>query len=502
MGSAALVGRTAAVVLALWAVPSACTFKVNMPSVGDDAAEDVGTADIGRGDGSFDSGAVDGRGPDQGGTDAGTDAAVDVVEPECQTDEECKVKLAPVSQCMAVVCSKVTWTCQEAPLDGVPCNDGDACTTVDTCMDGLCAGGGAVACPGSLSPCSVTQCNPSTGGCDDVPVQGACEDGDACTVGDQCAGGECKSGSKLNCVDSDPCTDDGCDPATGCYHVPHVGEKLCNDNDPCTAPDTCLGGKCIGSPKCVDKKACTKDTCSGGTCSYKPIPGCVDCAASGGSCVSMVDGSVCPPGTAASAEACEEGQTCCMPQQQVCDSDAGCGPCETCVGGTCMVPEELCMDGKDNDCDGQVDEPDCVPGVVCPIPGGYEPVSIAVLVNPILNGAFDKKKVAVDGMTTINNVSCTTPPTCTPGTCCQTCTAAIAMEENGLMVALKPSLTKPNVGCKANECELETSCFPQPSAATVAWGLFSAKNTEGKPEPQIALHDFCQNGSVMPGGQQ
>src|SRR5439155_904107 len=42
----------------------------------------------------------------------------------------------------------------------------------------------------------------------------------ACTVGDSCASGACTAGSALSCDDGDLCTDDFCDPNSGCVFGP------------------------------------------------------------------------------------------------------------------------------------------------------------------------------------------------------------------------------------------------------------------------------------------
>src|SRR5256885_13183475 len=57
-----------------------------------------------------------------------------------------------------------------------------------------------------------------------------------------CGGGACLPGAALNCDDSNPCTDDSCDPGTGCVHVNNTAP--CSDGNACTTGDTCGGGSC------------------------------------------------------------------------------------------------------------------------------------------------------------------------------------------------------------------------------------------------------------------
>jgi hypothetical protein len=48
------------------------------------------------------------------------------------------------------------------------------------------------------------------------------------------------------CDDSNPCTDDSCDPATGCSSTANAAP--CDDGSTCTVGDTCQGGACVGDP--------------------------------------------------------------------------------------------------------------------------------------------------------------------------------------------------------------------------------------------------------------
>ncbi|MEO2137611.1 MAG: hypothetical protein ABGY28_09175, partial [bacterium] len=77
--------------------------------------------------------------------------------------------------------------------NGTPCSDGDACTQTDTCQAGTCTGSNPVTCA-ALDQChTVGSCNAATGVCSDPAVtNGApCDDGDPATTGDQCVGGVC-----------------------------------------------------------------------------------------------------------------------------------------------------------------------------------------------------------------------------------------------------------------------------------------------------------------------
>ena len=71
-----------------------------------------------------------------------------------------------------------------------------------------------------------------------------CDDGSACTAGDVCTGTVC-GGAPLSCDDSNPCTDDSCNPALGCVHSNNT--SACNDGNVCTIGDICQGGVCAGT---------------------------------------------------------------------------------------------------------------------------------------------------------------------------------------------------------------------------------------------------------------
>ncbi|MFL5307846.1 MAG: EGF domain-containing protein [Polyangia bacterium] len=59
-------------------------------------------------------------------------------------------------------------------VDGTPCDDGNACTQVDTCQGGVCVGANPVVCPDEPAACNLNSCDPATGFCGDpTPATGA-----------------------------------------------------------------------------------------------------------------------------------------------------------------------------------------------------------------------------------------------------------------------------------------------------------------------------------------
>jgi len=123
---------------------------------------------------------------------------------------------------------------------GTTCDDGDTCTTNDTCSDGVC-GGTPISCDDG-DACTTNTC--SGGVCVFTNNTEPCDDGDACTTNDTCAGGACVGGTPPNCDDGNICTDESCDPIEGCRRLEVSGP--CDDGISCTSNDRCISGSCQG----------------------------------------------------------------------------------------------------------------------------------------------------------------------------------------------------------------------------------------------------------------
>jgi hypothetical protein len=230
------------------------------------------------------------------------------------------------------------------------CSDNNACTTGEVC-DGngtpsSCNGGSPVDCDDD-NPCTDDSCDPSTG-CVHASNSSSCNDGNVCTVGDRCGAGVCNPGTPIDCNDGNECTDDACDPSVGCVHVNNA--SVCDDGNPCTVGDVCDGGACHGGPPivCNDSNPCTTDTCI-------PATGCVFTNNSN----SCSDGNACTqtdtcangacvgsnPVTCGAADQCHAPGTCdsasgacsnpTLPDGTTCDDHDLCTTGETCRAGTC-----------------------------------------------------------------------------------------------------------------------------------------------------------------------
>ena len=156
-----------------------------------------------------------------------------------------------------------------------PCDDGDACTADDLCASGSCQAGAPLDC-GAGNACVEAECDPAVG-CLLTLIEGTCDDGNACTDADACLDGQCL-GVLVVCDDGNLCTSDYCDEGGGCQHLPNA--LPCDDGEACTLGDVCSDAACTpGVPDplccavdegCDDGDACTEDACVAGYCSYLP----------------------------------------------------------------------------------------------------------------------------------------------------------------------------------------------------------------------------------------
>lgn len=238
--------------------------------------------------------------------------------------------------------------------DNSECNDENACTINDRCLNGQCVGE-MVVCP-SDNPCIQGSCDP-TSGCIYTFKNGIlCDDKNACTNEDTCSNGVCV-GVPVNCDDNNECTKDLCDAKDGCINIPLNGIP-CDDMSLCTKDDLCMNGKCVGTPiKCDDQNECTEDICD-------PEKGCVFIPLTDTPCEDdnkCTDNDVCKNGTCTSGKEliCNDNEICtidkCNPSigcvyiplnDTPCDDNNLCTKNDRCVNGECVGEERNCDDGN------------------------------------------------------------------------------------------------------------------------------------------------------------
>ena len=261
--------------------------------------------------------------------------------------------------CTTDFCNSVTGCVFK--LSSAPCNDNDLCTTGDHCHLGDCIGGGTLPCSDN-NICTDDSCDPEAG-CSYKPNAEACSDGDDCTAGDFCAKGWCKAGPVVDCDDSDPCTDDACDPEQGC--VSTFNTAPCSDDDACTVGDACLDGQCAAG---VGVLICDDDLFCNGLEVCDPAQGCVD-----GADPEMSDAVPC------TSDLCDEENDIVIhvPVDALCDDQQYCNGVETChltdgcQGGTPVDIDDghdCTLDSCNEDDDQLVHVPDdglCDDGTEC-----------------------------------------------------------------------------------------------------------------------------------------
>ncbi|AKT42970.1 lysyl oxidase family protein [Chondromyces crocatus] len=125
------------------------------------------------------------------------------------------------------------------------------------------------------SDCTQGVCQPGQG-CVETHINegGQCEDGQFCTTGETCMAGSCGGGSPRQCAPLTGCHDATCDEANDtCISVPANDGQACDDGSPCTSGTTCSNGSCTnGAPanegvSCDDGASCTSNTvCVAGLC--------------------------------------------------------------------------------------------------------------------------------------------------------------------------------------------------------------------------------------------
>ncbi len=241
--------------------------------------------------------------------------------------------------------------CINAP-NTLPCSDANACTSVDVCSGGVCLGGPPTSCDDD-NPCTLDQCDP-VAGCTGAAVVGACDDGNACTTADTCVGGAC-SGTFVVCDDGNACTADQCDPAAGCVATALPGQE-CDDGNECTENEACdETGACTGADlgcECEVDEDCLgfedDDLCNG-------VLVC-DTSATPFSCVGDPDSVVScplPPGTTADcvSASCDPATGDCtvvsVTDNVVCDDGNICTAADKCTAGACGGVPLPCDDGNE-----------------------------------------------------------------------------------------------------------------------------------------------------------
>ncbi|NUN13390.1 MAG: hypothetical protein HUU55_07100, partial [Myxococcales bacterium] len=395
---------------------------------------------------------------------------------------------AAIGQCTVLLCNPINGQCELLPAaSGAPCDDGNDCTSEDTCVAGLCVGIAPVDCDDN-NVCTDDWCD-SAAGCKYKQNEKLCDDGNVCTTDDRCSPQGCKGQVKSSCDDGNPCTDDSCSQVAGCVHQPNT--KACDDGSVCTIGDTCNMGQCIGGDKltCDDLNPCTADVCDLAVgCKHWVVAGPCD------------DGDLCTVGDDCAAGTCKSGVVLVCDDGNVCTVDT----CETTLGCVFASADDVgCEDGNPCTIGDTCNSGNCVGGTNechCTNNGGCLSVSspcigqmkcISGLCQPVLGTALDcttKKPVVCNTWVCDEDVGgCILQPAvqntgCDDG---NVCTAGDLCKEKGCV-------GKPMVCDDANPCTAD-GCDPQKGC------VFTAVSGDCEDGSVCTKNDMCIGGVCVGG---
>ena len=355
--------------------------------------------------------------------------------------------LADLAAPYPVGTTTITWTvtdtngltakCTQDVVIAAVCDDGAWCNGAETCDAELkCQAGTApvvdddIACTDDFcdettdkvvhtpvdsrcsdrNVCTDDSCNP-TSGCVNAANTASCNDNNACTQTDTCTEEVCGGSNPVVCQALDQCHDVGtCEPSTGvCSDPAKADGTTCNDENACTQTDTCTAGVCGGSNPVVCQAL---DQCHDvGTC--EPSTGvCSDPA--------KADGTTCNDENACTqTDTCTAG-VCGGSNPVVCQALDQCHDVGTCEPSTGVCSDPAKADGTTCDDENACTQTDTCTAGVC---GGSNPVVCQALdqchdvgtCEPSTGVCSDPAKA--DGTTCDDENACTQTDTCTAGVC-------------------------------------------------------------------------------------
>ncbi|MFO0550111.1 MAG: hypothetical protein U0271_17085 [Polyangiaceae bacterium] len=234
-----------------------------------------------------------------------------------------------------------------------------------------------------------------------------------------------------------------------------------------------LGGPCVDGASCDDALDCTEDSCDMTVmrCRFHPVDsGCQDGVYCNGS--ERCDQNLgCQPGPPVN---CSDGEVCtidtCVEATASCthvprDADGDLDPDVHCGGGDCdesdpgvnSLVEEVCGNGKNDDCDADIDEADCA--------------------TPTNDVCVDALVIDASGSYTMTTFGAAAnyPTSCTPEGTVRDVVAAIVAPDNGALdvVARAQATTQVSLALatQCGDAATEIACsgsFPRPSGGQVS----------------------------------
>jgi hypothetical protein len=207
------------------------------------------------------------------------------------------------------------------------CDDANPCTDNDKCSSGGLCNGIPKNCD-DANPCTDDGCD-LLAGCIYTGLSGQlCNDNDACTSEDQCVNGSC-TGVQMQCADNDACTSDYC-LAGQCVFQPIEGCGTPTCSDKCGQNL----GSCFCDEWCQVQKDCCPDVCTHCPYNWCCTPKCEgkECGSDGcgGDCGSCPEGKYCQGWQNKCAQ--------CDCDYKKCGEDQCGNSCGTCAAGQlCIV---------------------------------------------------------------------------------------------------------------------------------------------------------------------
>ena len=396
--------------------------------------------------------------------------------------------------------------CVFLPYTGT-CTTGDLCASGATCQSGTCSGAQPINCD-DKNPCTTDSCSPFSG-CAHGDLAGACDDGNLCTSGDTCGGGACVGSGTANCDDGNACTSDSCLPASGCSNLDNT--LACDDGNSCSSNDACVGGACkgTGGPNCDDQNPCTVDGCDGvGGCKHTAIGDgavCVNayCGAGFWKSAGKCTGTVC--GTPLLTVTCDDSNVCttdtCNPTQGClhadtngsCDDANKCTSDDVCALGACKGSKIACTDGNlctDDGCDpgtgcthsdntsSCTDSNACTSNDVCSSGACAGSPSVVCTASDQCHatGICDPGSGACSNPNTPDGLGCNDASVCTQSDTCQAgvCTGA-----------------NPVVCTASDQCHVASACDPSTGCSNPS----ATDGTSCNDAVPCTINDVCTNGS-------
>ena len=258
-------------------------------------------------------------------------------------------------------------------------------------------------------------------------------------------------------------------------------------------------GGCMSAADCDDSLPCTVDSCNVGACQHTPTvcPQAQLCDAVKGCVPAMACSSTAQCVTALGADACKA-NILCDPAQSICtyevlDKDGDGYPPVVCGGTDCDDSDpnvhpgaaETC-DGKDDDCNGKIDD-----GATCP--GGMESCQAGVCVCPpgnLCGGVCSNLTNDHDHCGSCNN-ACPAAASCIASNCVRPANAA---DCNGVCVDLKND--PQNCNACGSPCGPGYSCSNGSCTCSKSICNGACIDTSSDPNNCGACNKFCPPGAT------